>query len=917
MAAQSNHRFHLPAAALVLLLACGANAGVIGHWLFNEGAGTNAMDSSGLGNHGVIMGGASYVATPSGLLGISLDGVDDFVNFGQPALLDLTTQAFTIDAWVAINDQASGNLHGIFGKSTGSYLLGYEHGGGSAARFNADVATSQGSIHSESPVLEALPYGSYHHILLTKSNVGPGMSTDPIQLYVDGVCVSPSCDSGGRTNVISEAIDVVAGRRGGTFLDAVIDEIRVHDTRMNPTQVAVVYNTGPDPTSVTDIHPGRLNNLVTEYVDLDQAGIAATNEFDFSNHRKGWVFVSSTVAGILGAGDRAEILLQGAPADSLNLHVPGEPDTLEAMRWLPAGDYRLALQTQGAAVLDRLVVRAIPELMMWRYVAGTQLPQQVPVWDWAALKEHVLPSMNTINAIRSVVEELRPQHQAFVDEWNAEGKRWLTSSLVPAYEFGPGMTTQQAYDWWATTAGYTESDWDGIVVDEFSIGDFPNSQYTRMREALEQLTTNFPDKFFYAFAVHIMAENEPGQFMDAVIDNEGAIVWEWYEREEPSEASAQGKLNNVFSLGMQQWLNGIAGTAADMNICLGYYATPPLSLNNNPAVDYKVWMDMQFHQIATDGPFDGLRGLMEWNTKYTDEEILRWQAALYRHYGIEGRTDRLSDTLGFVYDLIHVDNPDFDQGTTGWTVTPAAGGGIGTGTYPGLGILQGRVRGNMRGTNYVYMTRSSQAPNRIVQQIEGLVPGRLYTMKMFTEDRQDYLNGISAMKTHAVQIEIDNVDIVPGREFQEVMQSERGQEVPPFSSGNQPWFNYYWRLFEAQDTTATLTISDWATDSSPGGPVGQELMFNFIEVQPYFAVGDEVEILEPRIVSFGKGDVVGQCFTGEVGKVYGLQVADQTGGPYGDTGARITGTGGMDCLLDPEHAEGFDTNRSYRVLRIP
>ena len=34
-------------------------------------------------------------------------------------------------------------------------------------------------------------------------------------------------------------------------------------------------------------------------------------------------------------------------------------------------------------------------------------------------------------------------------------------------------------------------------------------------------------------------------------------------------------------------------------------------------------------------------------------------------------------------------------------------------------------------------------------------------------------------------------------------------------------------------TTAGLTVSDWKTDKSPGGPIGQELMFNFIQIQPY------------------------------------------------------------------------------------
>ena len=45
---------------------------------------------------------------------------------------------------------------------------------------------------------------------------------------------------------------------------------------------------------------------------------------------------------------------------------------------------------------------------------------------------------------------------------------------------------------------------------------------------------------------------------------------------------------------------------------------------------------------------------------------------------------------------------------------------------------------------------------------------------------------------------------------------------------------HYWRLFRATQPTAKLTISDWSTPNDPGGPVGQELLYNFVEVQPYF-----------------------------------------------------------------------------------
>lgn len=45
--------------------------------------------------------------------------------------------------------------------------------------------------------------------------------------------------------------------------------------------------------------------------------------------------------------------------------------------------------------------------------------------------------------------------------------------------------------------------------------------------------------------------------------------------------------------------------------------------------------------------------------------------------------------------------------------------------------------------------------------------------------------------------------------------------------------NHHRIVFRAKAPTAKLTISDWAEDGKPGGPVGQELICNFIEVQPY------------------------------------------------------------------------------------
>src|SRR5688572_16109967 len=85
-----------------------AQSTLVGHWKFDEGAGTQAIDSSGYGNHGSLVGPPTYSPdTPFGA-GFSLS----FENTPYPELpsqyaevwnfVNLPTSAITIAAWVKI-----------------------------------------------------------------------------------------------------------------------------------------------------------------------------------------------------------------------------------------------------------------------------------------------------------------------------------------------------------------------------------------------------------------------------------------------------------------------------------------------------------------------------------------------------------------------------------------------------------------------------------------------------------------------------------------------------------------------------------------------------------------------------------------------------------------------------------------------
>jgi hypothetical protein len=245
-------------------------------------------------------------------------------------------------------------------------------------------------------------------------------------------------------------------------------------------------------------------------------------------------------------------------------------------------------------------------------------------------------------------------------------------------------------------------------------------------------------------------------------------------------------------------------------------------------------MDLQFQHVATDPAFEGLYGLMEYTCGYADEETVRWAARLYRHYGIEGNTAPLSPSLGFQYRLEHIENPDFAAGTQSWALEPADQGSIEARTVQGYGWLQGRYPRTPLGDSFLWTKRSGRKPNVASQTIRNLQPGKLYSLKLVTADYQELRQGKSAPRKHALAIALDNVMVLPGKSFQHVIAHNYAHPLGAFNERNKAWMNYHFRVFRATGSTAKVALSDWATPEAPGGATGQELMWNFVEVQPYF-----------------------------------------------------------------------------------
>jgi len=156
-----------------------------------------------------------------------------------------------------------------------------------------------------------------------------------------------------------------------------------------------------------------LNNLVAELLNVTPIDDPSQKEWFFTNPREGWVFIAST-AKVKGS-EKLWITIDEAPKEHAVIF---HQDTLssgdlsyeEAMCYLTAGKHTVKFWKYGQPTVERLIIRAIPELLFCKFQYDPHIIPHSP-YNWTFLKRYVLPHVNTI--VGSGSEE----HLPFVQEW--------------------------------------------------------------------------------------------------------------------------------------------------------------------------------------------------------------------------------------------------------------------------------------------------------------------------------------------------------------------------------------------------------------------------------------------------------------------------------------------------------------------
>ena len=553
-----------------------------------------------------------------------------------------------------------------------------------------------------------------------------------------------------------------------------------------------------------------LNGFVFELLNVKSPG---SKEFTFHNPREGWVYIASTLQAVSGLQPTVALDSQKVP---LRL-VSGQ---FEAMRHVSEGPHKIRVIL--GAPSSRLTVRAIPELFYDMYGVNPLVPETGNyTWQW--LRKHVLDHYNCITGTQSP-----EKHENEIKDWTSEGKRWHTQRSLPWVK-----TVEEAYKYWSTETGMTHPLMSGIWADEFSGGEKYKKMYPIWCEALRRIKANpkFKDRQFYAY---MGMTYTPGYDLltKTAMECNLRLAPEWYLREQPTEQQALSYMSASYERNNRdKYEAAYPGAALNRVVVLGLLSQPEESCDIHPDVNYNVFLDLQLHFMANDPAFFGTRGLQGYYSPYVGEEQTRVFARLVRHYAIEGRTDRFFKDP---YEMTHLKNPDFTEGTTGWTLSPAAQGTMAPKTVERFGFLQGRYDRSGIGDTVIWTKRGADKPNVFAQEIGDLEPGRLYSLRFFTGNYQDYLKGKSRSYKHGVAVTIENVDLIPDKAFQALIKSCYAHRYEKFDRNNPYRMNYHQRIFRAKGKTARLALSDWVSGTQPGGPAGEELIWNFIQVQPYF-----------------------------------------------------------------------------------
>jgi len=196
-------------------------------WKLDEGQGTTALDSSGYGHHGTLMGNPQWVIGYDGGA-LEFDGAGDYVNFRGTSDLPAGAAPRTMTGWGKTDSIVSG----------WRWIAAYGSAGTGLATFiGLNGADLYGGGYGDDVFLSDFwEVGVWHHISLTYNGT-------TARLYADGVEVASEAKSWnttlGRAHIGRQVNDLAE------FWTGQIDDVRIYDRVLSAEEIQDVMRGDP------------------------------------------------------------------------------------------------------------------------------------------------------------------------------------------------------------------------------------------------------------------------------------------------------------------------------------------------------------------------------------------------------------------------------------------------------------------------------------------------------------------------------------------------------------------------------------------------------------------------------------------------------------------------------------------------
>jgi len=204
---------------------------LVAYWPFDNDFG----DKSGNGNNGINHG--ATFTTGEINQALSFDGVDDYVNCGNDASLNIRYE-LTMEAWINPDTVLKPTEHSsIVDKGTGYWFLILNTGELAFLRFNQnDPQTGYGKFSILSTT-DTIPTGTWTHVAATYSVSGG----NAVKLYINGELSKGGSFTNGPID--SSTSDLTIGDRMGLhYFDGEIDEVKIYNRTLSTTEILEHYN---------------------------------------------------------------------------------------------------------------------------------------------------------------------------------------------------------------------------------------------------------------------------------------------------------------------------------------------------------------------------------------------------------------------------------------------------------------------------------------------------------------------------------------------------------------------------------------------------------------------------------------------------------------------------------------------------